>query len=733
MSANILSPAPAAVAATESEIRSHAATEAVDVRSHSATIDDSIDDSLSSTGTTGGSQPENNNVLKQPALLLSQSAEIYYKQLLAANVAVLGGKGSAEDRRANLLYAKNAFEEKAALVWGEGGAQHGGATGGSAGVKSGGPGGQGGGGQGQGGAGLVHWMSVMAEHMNTVSGTAPHHHDAAAVHYMWNGAVDQCGAHGKDVEYSWTRQSMAKQEYESKMNSVDQQNSQGLHKEEGSDRWFGRHFWKGPWKPSYSTGGVDDGRMEGVVPGGGGIGAVYGGGRSHSSSSSSASPPHGQAMLVVPHPLTNTKDQHHVVTQNGSGRKYQCKMCPLGRGRKSGLNRTRDGLGWTGVDHGNPEIFGSKSELQMHSQLHMREVKPYKCTQCSKTFANSSYLSQHTRIHLGIKPYRCEICQRKFTQLSHLQQHIRTHTGDKPYKCRHPNCNKAFSQLSNLQSHSRCHQTDKPYKCNSCYKCFSDEPSLLEHIPKHKESKHLKTHICQYCGKSYTQETYLSKHMQKHAERTDKRPPIIGIPRVTLDNPHYWPKVSPDTANNLVDAFSQHEALQQQNNGVLGNNDHLHRDMNGGGNGGDDPHSGRPPAPPPTPGAVSPGNYHDSVIGKNNTSSASAFTPIQSMGIPSHHHNHHLNHHQISDPRSAYLPYNAIAFPGTKVVTSAGQIQGLPGSVQTSVAMEMPKTVSGNSFPNLISLNQIRNYAHQPTPSLMSTEHLIEGLKNKSQ
>lgn len=110
-------------------------------------------------------------------------------------------------------------------------------------------------------------------------------------------------------------------------------------------------------------------------------------------------------------------------------------------------------------------------------------------------------------------------------------------------RCRHPGCQKAFSQLSNLQSHSRCHQTDKPYKCNSCYKCFSDEPSLLEHIPKHKESKHLKTHICQYCGKSYTQETYLTKHMQKHAERTDKRPPIgMGLNR-GLEHP-YWPKVS---------------------------------------------------------------------------------------------------------------------------------------------------------------------------------------------
>ena len=85
-----------------------------------------------------------------------------------------------------------------------------------------------------------------------------------------------------------------------------------------------------------------------------------------------------------------------------------------------------------------PQVFASKADLQLHTQVHMREPKPYKCSQCSKSFANSSYLSQHMRIHLGIKPYRCEICQRKFTQLSHLQQHIRTHTGDKPYKCRVP-------------------------------------------------------------------------------------------------------------------------------------------------------------------------------------------------------------------------------------------------------------------------------------------------------
>ncbi|GMT14054.1 hypothetical protein PFISCL1PPCAC_5351, partial [Pristionchus fissidentatus] len=170
--------------------------------------------------------------------------------------------------------------------------------------------------------------------------------------------------------------------------------------------------------------------------------------------------------------------------------------------------------------------FDTKPDLHaIQSQMQMRESKPYKCTQCIKSFANSSYLSQHMRIHLGIKPFGpCQYCGKKFTQLSHLQQHIRTHTGEKPYRCKFNGCEKAFSQLSNLQSHSRCHQTDKPFKCNSCYKCYSDEQSLLEHIPKHKESKHLKVHICPFCGKSYTQATYLSKHMTKHADRTRNMP-----------------------------------------------------------------------------------------------------------------------------------------------------------------------------------------------------------------
>nr|XP_022900181.1 zinc finger protein squeeze isoform X4 [Onthophagus taurus] len=345
------------------------------------------------------------------------------------------------------------------------------------------------------------------------------------------------------------------------------------------------------------------------------------------------------------------------------------------------------------------KVFGSKAELQLHTQAHMREAKPYKCSQCCKAFANSSYLSQHTRIHLGIKPYRCEICQRKFTQLSHLQQHIRTHTGDKPYKCRHPGCQKAFSQLSNLQSHSRCHQTDKPYKCNSCYKCFSDEPSLLEHIPKHKESKHLKTHICQYCGKSYTQETYLSKHMQKHSERTDKRPPITGL--VGGLNHPYWPKISPDSAENLHGDYPPGDLGGPPGGGggggaglggsrnLLDNNEDLviiRQQL-----------QNQPPAPPSTPNATNLNtNNYDSLA------KSSAFTPINAMGG---HLN--LNHHHQLAPNRPYI-YDPLSF----------QKQNL---------QDLQKSQPANGFPNFISLHQIKNY--QPNTSNLM-EHGILGLKD---
>uniref|UniRef100_A0A336LHG9 CSON013673 protein n=1 Tax=Culicoides sonorensis TaxID=179676 RepID=A0A336LHG9_CULSO len=157
--------------------------------------------------------------------------------------------------------------------------------------------------------GLVHWMSaVMAEHMTSNS----HHDPAVGMHYMWNGAVDQCGQH-KDIDSynGWPapRNPMSmKQGYEAKMNSIDHHNN-------------------------IQKGLIDDGHHLGQsqMP----SATIYGAANAlRSVSSSSNSPgglhhhPHGpaSALLVVPQPINASKMPNGM--PNGSGRKYQCKMCP---------------------------------------------------------------------------------------------------------------------------------------------------------------------------------------------------------------------------------------------------------------------------------------------------------------------------------------------------------------------------------------------------------------------
>ncbi|XP_026140383.1 zinc finger protein 384b isoform X3 [Carassius auratus] len=153
------------------------------------------------------------------------------------------------------------------------------------------------------------------------------------------------------------------------------------------------------------------------------------------------------------------------------------------------------------------------------------EAKPHKCTHCTKSFANTSYLAQHVRIHTGVKPYTCNYCQKTFRQLSHLHQHHRIHTGDRPYKCSHPDCEKSFTQLSNLQSHRRQHNKDKPYKCHHCNRGYVDAASLEVHLSSHTV-KHDKLYSCGLCNHTYTSETYLMKHMRKHTP--DMLPSLPG-------------------------------------------------------------------------------------------------------------------------------------------------------------------------------------------------------------
>ncbi|BFF89555.1 zinc finger protein rotund [Drosophila madeirensis] len=202
--------------------------------------------------------------------------------------------------------------------------------------------------------GLVHWMSaVMAEHM-----TGQTHHDptaAVGMHYMWNGNVD----HAKDIsdynlwpptprshQHASEHHPMSlKQEYEAKMNDHHHNQLQKGHFLD--DNRLEHHAVAG--QGGLGLGSAANGGAGGGASGGGNssLGAPSHHGNHVSAAAAAAAHHHNSAvaaasaaasLLVVPQPINASKmggGQSAVgagasghAPGGGSGRKYQCKMCP---------------------------------------------------------------------------------------------------------------------------------------------------------------------------------------------------------------------------------------------------------------------------------------------------------------------------------------------------------------------------------------------------------------------
>jgi len=165
---------------------------------------------------------------------------------------------------------------------------------------------------------------------------------------------------------------------------------------------------------------------------------------------------------IAQHYTEKTNGRYTEITKSGSGRgHFQCELCKI--------------------------IVRGRSGIKCHIIDVHEKSGAYACGFCDKSFYYKGARNEHQKKHSGEKSV-CDDCGKSFDTRSNLNQHVKTH---------------------GIRSKSE-------YFCEICYKKFSRERVLKQHVRNMHEGESIR---CNICDKTFARKDNLKRHMQDIHER----------------------------------------------------------------------------------------------------------------------------------------------------------------------------------------------------------------------
>ncbi|XP_016977550.1 zinc finger protein weckle [Drosophila rhopaloa] len=174
------------------------------------------------------------------------------------------------------------------------------------------------------------------------------------------------------------------------------------------------------------------------------------------------------------------------------------------------------------------KVFTTPGTLKRHIDGVHKQIKPYVCDLCGKSFNYITGLKDHKLVHTEECPFECPVCKRRFKNKARLKIHSDTHS-EQNYEC--TICGVKLKTRRTFNKHKLVHSDERLYKCDVCGSAFKRSKTLKAHLILHTG---IRPYKCNFCGRDFTNGSNCRSHKRQSHPKELAEEESRGVSRSTL-------------------------------------------------------------------------------------------------------------------------------------------------------------------------------------------------------